>query len=215
MAPKLNPSQFYQYNVVDACSVWNILSSETLYRAALLNNCAFCCTKFVHYECLIRPRINDSESEKKLREQLIIERKKGPQFADYSLEIEDLQELEILANRKNLGKGELSSIIFAKKTRQAFMTDDRGARKLAESVMNNSMIQTTPHLLGWLFYSNILADSDKDTIIDEHSQFRRTQWGNLSKFFQIMYERGLEYRLMHMTTGSDEYSCNKTTEHLA
>jgi len=77
------------------------------------------------------------------------------------------------------------------------MTDDKGARKLAESVMDKSMIQTTPHLFGWLFYSNVLIDSDKQDIIEEHSEFRVTQWGNLSKFFEIMYKRTLEHRLMH------------------
>jgi predicted nucleic acid-binding protein len=146
---------------------------------------------------LIRHRKNESESEKKLRRRLLKEKNKGVQFTDHYLDIEDLQEVAILENRKNLGKGELSSIIFAKKTRQAFMTDDKGARNLAESVIDNSMIQTTPHLLGWLFYSNILADSDKKDIIEEHSEFRSTQWGNLSKFFDIMYIRALKYRLMH------------------
>ena len=199
MAYVLNPAQFHPYNVVDACSIWNILSSKTLYRSAISasSKCFFCCTMFVHYECLIRPRNNESESEKKLRRRLLNEKKKGVQFTDHFLDIEDLQEVEILENRKKLGKGELSSIIFAKKTRQAFMTDDQGARKLAESILDNSMIQTTPHLLGWLFYTNILIDSDKDGIIEEHSEFRTTQWGNLSKFFEKMYNRALEYRLMH------------------
>ncbi|MCD6274046.1 MAG: hypothetical protein J7K30_14675 [Deltaproteobacteria bacterium] len=199
MANKLNPAHYHQYNVADACSIWNVLSSKILYRAAISasSKCFFCCTKFVYYECLIRPRNNESEPEKKLRGRLIDERKKGVQFIDYSLDIEDLQEIEILENRKRLGKGELSSIIFAKKTRQAFMTDDKKARNLAESVLDNTMIQTTPHLFGWLFYSNILNDSDKNGIIKEHSEFRTTQWGNLSKFFEIMYNKALEYKLMH------------------
>ena len=199
MADVLNPACFHPYNVVDACSIWNILSSKTLYHSANLASpkCFFCCTRFVHYECLIRRRKNESESEKKLRCRLKDEREKGIQFTDHNLDIEDLQEISILENRKNLGKGELSSIIFAKKTRQAFMTDDQAARKLAESVMDNGMIQTTPHLLGWLFYSNVLTDSNKKDIIEEHSEFRSTQWGNLSKFFEIMYKKALEYRLMH------------------
>lgn len=206
MVYELNPAHFHPYNVVDACSIWNILSSKTLYHSAISASsmCFFCCTKFVYYECLIRPRTNESAPEKKLRRRLVNERKKGVQFTDYYLEIEDLQEIEILENRKNLGKGELSSIIFAKKTRQAFMTDDKGARNLAESVIDNNMIQTTPHLLGWLFYSNILTDSDKKSIVEEHSEFRTTQWGNLSKFFEIMYKRALEYKLMHRYNGKND-----------
>ncbi len=152
---------------------------------------------FVYYECMIRPRKKQTEQEKLLTKRLLTERRKGTNFVDYHLDIEDLQELGILENRKNLGKGELSSIIFAKKTRQAFMTDDKKARDLAETVMGNNMVQTTPHLLGWLFYSNILIDSDKKDIIEEHSLFRTTNWGNLSKFFEIMYTKAQEYKLMH------------------
>ena len=214
MAFELNPANFYPYNVVDACSIWNLLSSKTLYHSAISTSskCFFCCTKFVYYECLIRPRTNESEPERKLRSRLVNEINKGEQFTDHYLEIEDLQEVEILENRKNLGKGELSSIIFAKKTRQAFMTDDKGARNLAESFMDNKMIQTTPHLFGWLFYNNILIDSDKQGIIEEHSEFRTTQWGNLSKFFEIMYTRALEYRLMHRQNGKNETLQQETTE---
>ncbi len=199
MVAELNPACFHPYNVVDACSIWNILSSKTLYRSAnsASPKCFFCCTRFVQYECLIRSRKNESEPEIKLRRFLIAERKKGVQFTDHNLDIEDLQEIAILENRKNLGKGELSSIIFAKKTRQAFMTDDQSARKLAASVMDSDMIQTTPHLFGWLFYTNVLTDSNKHEIIIEHSEFRSTKWGNLSKYFEIMYERALEYRLMN------------------
>ena len=199
MANELNPAHFIKCNVADACSIWNILSSKILYQSAISasSKCFFCCTKFVYYECLIRQHNNESESEIKLRRRLLNERAKGVQFKEYNLDIEDLQEIEILENRKKLGKGELSSIIFAKKTQQAFMTDDKKARNLAKKVMDNNMIQTTPHLLGWLFYSNFLMDSDKDSIIKEHSEFRTTQWGNLSKFFERMYNKALEYKLMN------------------
>ena len=199
MPRSLDPSKFHPYNVADACSIWNIFSSKTLYLSAIStrSKCLFCCTMFVYYECLIRPRTNESTQEKKLRERLINERKKGVHFNDYHLSIEDLQEVEILENRKNLGKGELSSIIFAKKTRQAFMTDDKKARELAETILDKNMVQTTLHLLGWLFYSNVLIDSDKNEIIEEHSKFRTTQWGNLTKYFDIMYIKAQEYKLMH------------------
>ena len=117
MAGQLNPAFFNQYNVADSCSIWNILSSKTLYSAALTATpkCYFSCTDFVYYECLIRPRKNESTPEKELRQLLINERNKGLQFQSYSLSIEDLQDVEVLENRKRVGKGELSSIIFAKK----------------------------------------------------------------------------------------------------
>lgn len=203
MESRLDPSTFIPYNVLDSCSIWNILSSVTLYRAAVSESagCFFCCTNFVQYECLIKPRPEMTEQEKKLRECLTIEKSKGKQFVDYHLSIEDLQDLEVLEKRKNLGKGELSSIVFARKTGQPFLTDDKGARKLAESILNDNQVQTTPHLYGWLFYKNILMDSDKDLIINEHSTYRTTTRGNLSRFFESMYKRALELQLMHRTIG--------------
>ena len=51
-------------------------------------------------------------------------------FTAYNITIDDLQEIDVLNSRKKLGKGELSSIVFAKKTRQAFLTDNTRARKL-------------------------------------------------------------------------------------
>lgn len=198
---KLTPRSFVKYNVADSCSIWNILSSKVLYEAATsaASKCYFCCTKFVSYECLIRRRNNQSDTEIELRRRLIDERKRGHQFADYSLDIEDLQDMEVLENRKRLGKGELSSIILAKKTRQAFITDDKKARNLAEKILASNMVQTTPHLFGWLLYSNILSDSDKDSIIKEHSEFRTTNWGNLTIFFEKMYMKAMEYKLMDHT----------------
>ena len=203
MESRLDPSAFIPYNVVDSCSIWNILSSIILYRAAVSETagCSFCCTNFVHYECLIKPRTKLTEQEQQLKERLINEKSKGKQFVDYHSSIEDLQDIEVLEKRQNLGKGELSSIVFSRKTGQPFLTDDKGARKLAESILNNQ-VQTTPHLFGWLFYKNILADSDKDLIINEHSTFRTTTRGNLSQFFETMYERALEFQLMHRTNVS-------------
>lgn len=202
MTYELSPRNFFKYNVADACSIWNILSSKVLYNAATSKSygkCYFCCSQFVHYECLIKPRNGQSETETKLQQRLIDERKNREQFLEYAIDIEDLQDMEALENRKKLGKGELSSIILAKKTRQAFITDDKKARNLAEKVMDGKMVQTTPHLFGWLIYSNHLSDSDKSTVIDEHSRFRTTTWGNLSKFFEKMYMKAMEYKLMDNT----------------
>lgn len=199
MVSKLNPALFHRYNVLDSCSIWNVLSSNILFRSALSANptCHFSCTEFVHYECLIRKRKSETDSERELRQRLVSERRRGEQFQSYNLSIEDLQDVKILENRKRLSLGELSSIVFAKKTQQAFMTDDKNARNLAETYLDSRMVQTTPHLFGWLIYLNVLVDSDKDKIIEEHSLFRTTSWGNLSKYFEEMYKRALEHRLMN------------------
>jgi hypothetical protein len=88
----------------------------------------------------------------------------------HSLEIADLQEVQILENRKRLSKGELSSIAFAMRTNQAFLTDDQKARKLGRSAMLPGTVQTTPHLLGWLFFTRVLNDGQVEVVISEHNK---------------------------------------------
>jgi predicted nucleic acid-binding protein len=186
----VDPSKFFCLNIIDTCAIWNILSSKKLYQATLSANCLFSCTQYVFYESLLKPRSITSEKEIELQSRLKKEIEKN-QFKNYHITIEDLQEVEILEKRKNLSKGELSSIVFARKTRQAFLTDDQGARKLAEQVMDRKKVQTTPHLLGWLFYSNYLIDSDKFDIIEEHNSFNRP----LEKYFEEIYLKAFECKL--------------------
>ena len=186
----VDPSTFFIINVIDTCSIWNILSSKMLYRATLNAKCTFSCTHFVFYECLHRRRKVDSVHDIELQQRFRKEINAG-KFSIYHITIEDLQDLEILEKRKKVSKGELSSIVFAKKTRQAFMTDDQGARKLAEKVMAKKMVQTTPHLFGWLIYSGYLSDGDKNTVIDEHKQNGRP----LEKYFEKIYLKALELKL--------------------
>lgn len=186
----VNPSKFHLYNVIDTCSIWNIVSSSQFYAASLCAKCEFICTGFVIYECLYKPRTQKTETDINLQKRLQTEISKG-RFQSHHISIEDLQDLAILENRKKLSKGELSSIVFSKKIRQAFLTDDQGARKLAEKIIDQSMVQTTPQLFGWLFYSNYLNDGDKDQIISDHRKCSRP----LSRFFEEMYLKALELRL--------------------
>jgi hypothetical protein len=188
---KVNPSQFHKLNVIDTCAVWNVLSSRLLYQTSISVGCSFSFTAFVHYECLLKKRTRSSAEDAELKKRLAYEQGKG-RFLVYHLSIEDLQDVDVLERRKNLGKGELSSIAFAKRTLQAFMTDDFGARKLATQVISSGLVQTTPHLFGWLYFSQILSDSDKEEIIKEHESLR----GPLRPHFETMYSRALHYRLL-------------------
>ncbi len=72
------------------------------------------------------------------------------------------------------------------------MTDDQGARKLAESSLDMGMVQTTPHLLGWLFFTAKLVDADKNTILEQHKEVGRP----LQPYFEEMYNTALSFRLM-------------------
>lgn len=184
----VDPRSFHRVNMVDTCAVWNVLSSSRLYESAISAGCIFSCTGFVYYECLVKPRKRSDKNDLELQRRLVAERAKG-RFQVYNLDIEDLQEVEILEKRRNLGKGELSSIAFATRTWQAFLTDDQKARKLAREVMPG-LVQTTPHLFGWLLYEGILEDSDRASVIAEHEQLDLP----LSKYFEEICEVALRYR---------------------
>jgi len=145
----------------------------------------------VYYECLLKPRTQQTQAGVELQRRLRAELSTNA-ITSYHLDVGDLQDLAVLENRKRLGKGELSSIVFAKKTQQALLTDDQKARRLATQVMLTQMVQTTPHLLGWLFFTDTLSDGDKDPIIREHEAFGRP----LARYFEEMYIEALRCRLM-------------------
>ena len=185
-----NIQAFYNYNIIDSCSISNVLASLTLYRAAQLAKCQFYCTRYVIYECLHKRSSNISATFQIFRQRLNIVRDNGD-FKCLNLSVEDLQEIDILESRKKLSKGELSSIVMARKTGQAFMTDDQKARKLACEYIEPQKVQTTPHLLGWLIFTSTLSDGDKDLIINEHEKMGRP----LAEFYGMMYLKALELRL--------------------
>ncbi|MGL5730804.1 MAG: hypothetical protein ACRCX5_06755, partial [Bacteroidales bacterium] len=57
-------------------------------------------------------------------------------------------------------------------------------------------VQTTPQLLGWLFYNRILIDSELDTICSEHTSKDRP----LERFFREVYLESLRIRMMYANT---------------
>lgn len=181
---------FFKLNVADTCAIWNVLSSLKLYGTSRSAECSYCCTKFVEYECLNKPRSKTSIAEEKLMKRLTGERHKG-QFKEYHIDIDDLQDIRNLEAHRKLSKGELSSMLFAKKTNQAFLTDDQSARHLAEMILPTNRIQTTPHLFGWLFFIGYLGESDKDAILEEHEKMGRP----LKRYFCEMYSRSMECKL--------------------
>jgi hypothetical protein len=185
----IDPSRFHLINVADTCSVWNVLSSARLYSAAKEARCNFCITTFVSYECLLKPRKASNAAERYLMDKLRKEQINGA-FTPHSCDIGDLQSIRVLESRKKLGKGELSSIAFAMKIGQAFITDDMKARKLAEA-SGHKLTQTTPHLFAWLIFTNRLGDSDASTVISQHVDAGR----QLKKHLENANELALQCRL--------------------
>lgn len=188
-----NITKIHLVNITDSCSVWNILTSSVIYNASIQAGCFFALTNFVSYECLYKKRkqAHDEELVEKLEREI-----SSGRFNKCGITIDDLQEIEILENRKRLGKGELSSIVFAKKTGQAFLTDDRKARNLGKEVLGTDYVQTTPHLVGFFFYKRHLVDADFATLIAEHKAALKSSWGDLSSFFEIAYNESLRISLL-------------------
>jgi hypothetical protein len=182
---------FHLYDVTDTCAVWNVLSSMTLFTRARDAGVVFICPQFVVYECLHKQRTTLVACDTELQSRLGNAQKESS-FVSYPLDIADLQAISLLENRKRLGKGELSAMAFALKTRQAFLTDDQKARKLAREVLELSMTQTTPHLLGWLFFTGYLNGGDKDVVISDHQAMKRP----LTRYFEEMYVEACRCRLM-------------------
>jgi len=188
----LDPSRFHRDNTPDTCAVWNLLSSRRLYAAARAAGCTLACTVFVRYECLYKRRKHTTPEDQELQQRLrdALDRR---EIRAFSLDIADLQQVELLKSRRRLSMGELSAIAFAQKTgRLAFLTDDKKARDLAKVVLAGGMVQTTPHLLGWLHYWGHLGDSDQPEIVREHNRFRRP----LEPYFNAMYAEACRCRLL-------------------
>ena len=185
----IDPSKFHRINVADTCSVWNVLSSVRLYNASKEASCDFCITDFVRYECLVKPRTTPNAAEQALIGRLTREQSRGA-FKAHACSIDDLQVVELLERRKKLGKGELSSIAFAMKIRQAVITDDQKARKLAEAA-GHPLVQTTPHLFSWLIFTGRLGDSDKALVIQQHEEMDQ----DLTPHFERAYEMALVCKL--------------------
>ena len=82
------------------------------------------------------------------------------------------------------------------KTRQAFLSDDKGAIRLALTELDPTMVQTTSHLFGWLFFYGRLVDHDKEQIISELELYGR----NMRKHYEEAYSQALETRLARPKT---------------
>jgi hypothetical protein len=187
----INVERFVLANVLDTCAIWNILSSLRLYRGALVAGCAFCGTDYVLYECLHKPRSRARPGDSELRTRLVRAQARG-EIVTVFLSVEDLQELEILGARKRLGRGELSALAFARRSRVAFLTDDQGARRLANETLQSGYTQTTPHLLAWLLFTGHLTDGDKLDVLREHQDLG----GNLAPHLEVAYCEAMRCKLM-------------------
>ena len=175
-------SQFRLLNVGDTCSLWNLLASPLLYVTARAAGMRVCCTSFVMYECLHkRSRLwpERLELQKRLKSKLA-----DGSITAHSIELEDLPQVEVLRNRKKLSIGELSVLVFAGKTQQAVLTDDKGAQRLALTHLRADAIQSIPHLIAWLYFNSLLADGDVAQVRVELTELARNLEPHLGNFYR-------------------------------
>lgn len=177
--------------VADTCAVWNLLSSVKLHGACVATGFVFAVTDYVLYECLAKPPSKATHHHELLRSRLRQAQKLG-QFESVALSVDDLQDVAQLEARRHVSKGELSGIAVARRTGIGFQTDDRAARRLAAEMMDALKVQTTPHVLGWLFFNGTLVDGDLADILAQHAECKRP----LQVFFQQMYEEAMRCRLL-------------------
>jgi hypothetical protein len=94
----INPAVFNRTNVVDSCSIWNILSSLLLWSRARQAACYFSCTQFVVYECLHKKRSNQTPEDSLLQQRMTRELSSSG-IKRVQIDLEDLQEVEILSSQ--------------------------------------------------------------------------------------------------------------------
>jgi len=187
----LDPTTFSSMTVIDTCSVWNILSSCKLYRAAIGAKVFFCVTSMVLYECLYKPRSSMTTQKAELKKRL----EKALQKKEFPVQECELEDLVLLAQQapRGLGSGEMSCIAAAYRIRHiAFMTDEKKARKFAADNLGIT-VETTPKLYAWLHFYRHLADGDHGEVIREHESFESRP---LTEFFNEAYEEAQRCRLM-------------------
>lgn len=179
---------FLLHNVIDTCSINNLISSKKLFNSSILCKCVFIVTDSVYFECLLKPwkknKNNKTELQKRIQEAF-----SSLRFEKHQISLDDLFNPEMMNLLNHLGKGEVSSIILAKKYQIAFLTDDQKARKYAEDILGKEKVQTVPHLSGWMFFKRVLIDSDLQEIITEHNQIIIS--GRLNKYIEDAYHAAM------------------------
>lgn len=125
---------FPEKSTIDTCSIWNVLSLGNLaFQSIVDSKRFFIISEYVKYECFYKNRGNSPGATLVMLRGVLIDKiKRGRVFLAHSMALEDLQEISRLIAIKQIGLGELASIVVANKIRCGFMTEDGPARTLAK-----------------------------------------------------------------------------------
>lgn len=161
-------TSFVRFNVVDSCSILNVVSSGTLYAATATAGCALSITEFVFYESCIKKINRQLPANAETIRSKVSELVRTGELVRVSIDLADLQDPRVAGKTSRHSMGELSTMIFAKKAGLAFMSDDGKAQRLAKSIEPSPPVQTTPHLLGWLVYTKTIDQNTAELCVREH-----------------------------------------------
>ncbi|WP_137125677.1 type II toxin-antitoxin system VapC family toxin [Roseomonas sp. HF4] len=186
---------FAPVSAIDTCSIWNLLSSPYLLRAALRKGRWFVAAGYVRYEALEKPRTRPTSPELTMQDEFRRRLAERQGFSEEPMTLEDLQAVAARPEVRKLGRGEIAALALARKLRSAVLTDDRGARRAAPRV-GVEPAQTTPHLLGWLLYEGELTDGDVSVIIAEHEARIEATRGRLTVYLRRIHVEAYRCRLL-------------------
>jgi hypothetical protein len=165
-------TDFPQKSAIDTCSVWNVLSfGITTTQAVVDSSKIFILPEFVRYECLYKPRSPEVTKNQATAKTLLLNYiRLGRLFFPISMTVDDLRSVAKIRGIRNLGLGEISTIVVSQKIQCGFVTDDGPARALARRIIPNLEIRTSSHLIGWLVYAQRLTETEAQIAIQQHDK---------------------------------------------
>ena len=127
--------EFPRVSSIDTCSVWNLLCSRALTSATRAQGRHFVLAEYVRYECLVKPRKAQADSNLSLQIRLGEELTTGHTFSVQPLSVQDLQSLppDFRTNKK-LHRGEIAALALAMRLGNGFVSDDYQGRRVAENI---------------------------------------------------------------------------------
>jgi predicted nucleic acid-binding protein len=190
------PDVFIGVNVIDTCALWNLISSDTLFRCSRRCQHTYITTPTVLYECLVKPRNSPMTQARKTLLARLSAHLESRHVERIQISIDDLHEVSRLSTK--LGQGELSCAAAARKINQAVMTDNKRDFRAIEAMVDGRL-QTTPRLLGWLVFQGHLGDAEVQAVVAEHESLD----GPLGKWYRRAHWEGCEKRLKDGMLGQD------------
>lgn len=181
-------------SAIDSCAVTNLFSSRRLIGVSTGNGRGFLVSTYVHYECLVKSRAHQNEHDRAAMAAFSTQLRQGTHFRVSSIDVDDLRALQQKPFARQLGFGELSSVLLALKNKIGVMTDDGKARRFCRADYRDLPVRTTSHLVGWLVYYGMLTDGDVAEIKTDNLRVRGEK-GCIVPYIDACFSHAMMLRL--------------------